>query len=260
MADSWPGVALADGASIPLLGLGTWRAEAEGAYRAVRHALDVGYRHLDTAKAYGNEEEVGRAVRDSGVPREEVFVTTKLPPNDAGRAAEVLRDSLRLLGLDRVDLWLVHWPPRQTASPDTWLAFVDAREQGLATSIGVSNYSIPQLDELTRATGVTPTVNQVPWSPLRHDQAVLDAHRARGVVLEGYSPLRQGALTDPTVVAIAADHGVSPARVVLRWHLDKEVVAIPKSVDPGRIEENADLFDLVLTPDEIARLDALGRR
>lgn len=253
-----PDAALLDGARIPLLGIGTWQSESDDAYRSVRHALDVGYRHIDTATAYGNEEEVGRAIRDSGIDRGDLFVTTKLPPDRAPHAAEVLQTSLRLLGLDHLDLWLIHWPPPEGASPETWSAFVTAQETGLSTSIGVSNYSIEQIDELTKATGVTPSVNQVPWSPLQHDQGVLDAHHERAIVVEGYSSLKHGTLTDPTIVAVAGDHGVSPARVILKWHLEKEIVAIPKSVNPARIEENADLFDFTLSPAEVARLDALG--
>ena len=250
---------LSDGHRMPLLGLGTWQSEGDGAYRSVRHALDLGYRHLDTAKAYGNEDRVGRAIRDSGVDRDELFVTTKLPPNDAGREAEVIEASLSLLGLDHLDLWLIHWPPNKKAAPEVWQGFITARDSGLTRSIGVSNYSIAQIDELTAETGVTPAVNQVPWSPLQHDAAVFDAHTERGVVLEGYSPLRHGTLEDPTIVATAAEHGVSPAQVILRWHLEKRIVAIPKSATPSRIEENADLFGFSLTAAEIARLDALGR-
>ena len=253
-----PAVALADGHRMPLLGLGTWQSESEDAYRAVRHALDIGYRHVDTAKAYGNEEQVGRAIRDSGVPRAEIFLTTKLPPDDAGREAEVIRGSLRRLGTDYVDLWLVHWPPNGSAAPDTWRGFLAAREEGLARSVGVSNYSVAQLDELADATGVMPAVNQVPWSPLQHDTAVYDAHADRGVVLEGYSPLKGGTLTDETISAVARAHGVTPAQVILRWHLDKDIVAIPKSVRPERIEENLDVFGFSLPPDEVATLDALG--
>jgi len=260
MAASWPDIPLADGQLIPLLGLGTWRLAGDGAYRAVRHALDVGYRHLDTATAYGNEREVGRAVRDSGIDRAQLFLTTKLPPDDAGRAGAVLDASLRALDVDHVDLWLIHWPPEGTASPSTWQELVRAREEGRATSIGVSNYSVEQLDELTRATGVTPAVNQVPWSPLRHDPGVLAAHESRSVVLEGYSPLRHGTLDDPTIGAVAAELGVSPARVILRWHVEHSIVAIPKSAQPSRIEENADIADLELSEDQMARLDALGQR
>jgi 2,5-diketo-D-gluconate reductase A len=250
---------LSDGFRMPLLGLGTWRSEGDGAYESVRHALDIGYRHLDTAKAYGNEDQVGRAIKDSGIDRDELFVTTKLPPNDAGREAEVIEESLRLLGLDHLDLWLIHWPPNKSATPEAWQGFIAARDSGRTRSIGVSNYSIAQIDELAEQTGVTPSVNQVPWSPLRHDQSVLDAHTERGIVLEGYSPLRHGTLEDPTIVAIGGERDVSPAQVILRWHIEKRIVAIPKSVTPSRIEANADIFGFSLSADEVARLDALGR-
>src|SRR5690606_20891202 len=210
---------LADGVEIPMVGFGTWRVTGRTGYEAIRTALEVGYRHIDTATMYGNEREVGRAIRDSGVPREEVFVTTKLPPERAGRPRRTLDESLRALGSSYVDLWLIHWPPRGHAAPETWSAFITARDEGLARSIGVSNYSTAQIDELTKQTGVTPTINQVPWSPWQHDAGALAEARERRVVIEGYSPFKRSDLTSPTLVRIAEAHGVTPAQVVLRWHL-----------------------------------------
>jgi diketogulonate reductase-like aldo/keto reductase len=254
---SIPTVALSSGATMPLLGFGTWQIRGDAAYRAVRHALDAGYRHLDTATMYGNEDQVGRALRDSGLPRDAVFVTTKLPPERVGREARTLDESRRALGVDAVDLWLVHWPPGG-AAPEVWRAFLAARDAGHARAVGVSNYSTAQLDELTAATGHTPAVNQVRWGPNLHDAATLAAHRDRGVVLEGYSPLRSTRLTHPVLARIAAVHGVEPARVVLRWHVQHGVVVIPKSADPGRIRANADLAGFRLTDEEMAAVDALG--
>jgi len=243
---------------MPLVGLGTWRLSGEEGYRAMRHALELGYRHLDTATMYGNEEQVGRAVRDSGVPREEIFVTTKLPPGSTGRERQTIEASLRALGTDYVDLWLVHWPPPGEQSVATWREFVAAHADGLVRAIGVSNYDLAQIDELVAATGVTPAVNQVPWSPADHDPQRLSGHRERGVVLEGYSPLKRTRLEHPTLASLARRHGVTPAQVVLRWHLEHGIVVIPKSADPGRLKENLDLFGFSLDADEVAAVDALA--
>jgi diketogulonate reductase-like aldo/keto reductase len=182
-ASQQPAVTIAPGVEMPLVGLGTWQARDAEAYAAVRHALDVGYRLVDTATAYGNEEAVGRAVRDSGLPRDEVFVTTKLPSGNAGRERETIDASRRAMGLEQVDLWLVHWPPGGQARPDTWRRFVEAREAGLTRAIGVSNYDMAQIDELIEATGVAPAVNQIRWSPALYDAAIVRAHRERGVAL-----------------------------------------------------------------------------
>ncbi|PSL05246.1 diketogulonate reductase-like aldo/keto reductase [Haloactinopolyspora alba] len=256
--DTIPEVDLSDGRRIPIVGLGTWQMTGDTAYRAVRHALDAGYRHVDTATMYRNEAEVGRAVRDSGVPREQVFVTTKLQPRDAGHERRAITSSLRETGLDYVDLWLVHWPPDGQAGPATWTEFVAAREDGLARSIGVSNYSTPQIDELSERSGVTPVVNQIRWSPARYDAQRLAQLHERGVTPEGYSPFRAGDLADPVLVQIAHDHGVSPAQVVVRWHVEHGVVVIPKSATPERITANADVFGFSLTDDEMAQLDQLS--
>lgn len=254
-----PTAPLNSGGTIPLLGLGTWQATGTEAYDATLRALQLGYRHIDTAKAYGNEDQVGRAMADSGVGRDEVFLTTKLPPNDAGKESAVLRESLRKLGTDHLDLWLIHWPPNRGAGVATWRAFVDAQQAGSATAIGVSNYSSAQLDELTQATGIAPAVNQIPWSPYLADPALAAAHADRGVVLEGYSPLRGGVLDDPVIGEIARAHGRTPAQVILRWHLEHDVVAIPKSARPDRIAENFDVLDWSLPPADIARIDGLTR-
>lgn len=254
-----PSAPLNSGGSIPLMGLGTWQARGTEAYDATLRALQLGYRHLDTAKMYGNEEQVGRAMADSGVPREDVFLTTKLPPDDAGREAATLRESLSRLGTDHLDLWLIHWPPSRGAGVDAWRAFVDAHESGAARAIGVSNYSAAQIDELTQATGVTPSVNQIRWSPFLADPSVLAEHAERGVVLEGYSPLKGGVLQDPVIGQVARANGRTPAQVVLRWHLEHGVVAIPKFADPDRIAENLDVLDWSLSAADVDRIDGLSR-
>jgi 2,5-diketo-D-gluconate reductase A len=244
--------------SIPIVGFGTWQLTGRACYNAVRSALDVGYRLLDTATIYRNESEVGRAVADSGLPREDVFITTKLPPSLAGHERSTLRDSLRALGTGYVDLWLIHWPPRGRAAPATWREFLAARDAGLARAVGVSNYDTVQLDELAAVTGELPAINQTEWAPSLYDEAVDADHRERGVVLEGYSALKNTNLRHPVLTEIAAAHGVSPAQVVLRWHVDHGVVVIPKSRTPERIAANFDLFGFALTADELRRIDALA--
>ena len=242
---------------MPMLGLGTWQARGRTAYDAVARALEVGYRHVDTALVYENEESVGRALADSGVPREDVFVTTKLPPSRAGDERATLEESLANLGLEYVDLWLIHWPPHGGARPDVWQRLLELQGEGLARQVGVSNYSLEQLDELESATGRLPPVNQIEWSPALHDPRVLEGHRSRGVQLEGYSPLRSISLDDRRLQQIAAAHGVMPAQVVIRWHLEHRIVVIPKSANAARIAENADVFGFELTADEVAELDGL---
>lgn len=247
---------LPNGTLMPLLGFGAWQITGEDAVRATAAALEAGYRHLDTATVYRNEAEVGRALAESGVAREDVFVTTKCPGDAAGRELDTLKESLEKLRTDHVDLWLVHWPGENV---QLWRALVDARDAGLVREIGVSNFDAAMVDEVAAATGVTPAVNQVEWSPLLFDAGVLAAHRERGVVVEGYSALRGGTLEHPTITGIAAAHGRTPAQVIIRWHLQHGVVVIPKSVDPERIRTNADVGGFELALEDMAALDALGR-
>lgn len=252
-----PTVTIADRVAMPMVGLGTWRLSGEDGYEAVRTALELGYRHIDTATMYGNEAEIGRAVRASGIPRGELFITTKLAPGSAGRVRETIAASLRALGTDYVDLWLIHWPPSGAARPKTWQEFLAVRDDGLARAVGVSNYSIRQLDELIGA-GEAPAVNQIPWSPPRHDARLLAAHRDRGIAVEGYSPLRGTNLRNRALTAIATRHQATPAQVVLRWHLHHGITVIPKSANRERIAANLSVLDFALTGEEIARIDALG--
>jgi diketogulonate reductase-like aldo/keto reductase len=243
---------------MPLVGFGTWQVTGARGFRAIREALDVGYRHLDTATMYGNEAILGRAIRDSGVPREDLFITTKLPPSRAGRERATLDESLRALDTSYVDLWLIHWPPGGRARPEAWRQLLAARDAGLARNAGVSNYSIRQIDELVAATGEAPAVNQIPWSPFLYDAGTLAESRERGVVLEGYSPFKRSDLRHPVLRSIAERHGVTPAQVVLRWHIEHRVVVIPKSVTAERIRSNFDLFGFALSPDEVAWIDGLA--
>jgi 2,5-diketo-D-gluconate reductase A len=251
-------VELASGTPMPILGLGTWQARGREVVRAVLRALELGYSHIDTAYAYGNEAQVGQALAESGVPREEVFVTTKLPPSRAGREREILDESLAALALGYVDLWLIHWPPSGGARPDVWKRLLDLQGDGLVREVGVSNYSIRQIDELESATGRLPAVNQIEWSPALFDRQVLESHRERGVQLEGYSPLKTMNLRDPRLLRIAEAHGVTPAQVVLRWHREHRIVAIPKSTHAERIAENAEIFDFRLTAAEVEELDGFS--
>lgn len=258
MQNEIPSTTLPGGGEMPLLGFGTWQMTGSECYDAVRTALDVGYRHLDTATLYRNEVEVGRALRDSGVSRDEVFVTTKLRPKDVERAEQTLDDSLDALGVDAVDLWLVHWPPGGP-DEDLWRRFVAARDAGRTKAIGVSNYSLAEIDRLTKATGEQPAVNQIEWAPPLYDEAVVQGHRERGIVLEGYSPIKRTDLDDPVLREIAETHGVTTVQVVLRWHLDSGVVVIPKSATPERIEANFAITGFALTDDEVRRIDGLAR-
>ena len=253
-------VTLTEGARIPLLGFGTWQIKGRDAVRATSAALETGYRHLDTATVYGNEGEVGRALADSGVPRDDVFLTTKCPPDRAGRELETLRESLELLQTDHVDLWLIHWPGEGSTNADMWRAFVEAREAGLTREIGVSNFDLSLIDEVTKAAGAAPAVNQIKWSPLLFDAETLAAHRARDIALEGYSALRGGTLEHPAILAIADRVGRTPAQVIIRWHLQHDVIVIPKSVHADRIRSNADVAEFSLTDEDMATLDGLGSR
>ena len=243
---------------MPLLGFGTWQIENEDAPRATTTALELGYRHIDTATGYENEAGIGSALASCGLERDSIFITTKLPPDHIGRERQTIEESLTKLGVEHVDLWLVHWPPNKQASPEVWAEVVKAQQDGLATNIGVSNYSLDQIDELTAATGVTPAVNQIRWSPGIYDATIASGLAERGVVLEGYSPFKASNLDDPTLVRIAEAHDATTAQVIVAWHAAHEFVVIPKSVRRERIEANAAGAQIQLTADEIVAIDGLG--
>lgn len=250
---------LSNGVEMPLLGLGTWKMpEGEDTVRIIREALDMGYRHIDTAKMYGNEKSVGEAVRGSGISREEIFITTKLLPADIFRPREAFEESLARLGLPYVDLYLIHWPaPMMPKS--VWPALESINEEGLARTIGVSNYSIADLEELRAYARALPAVDQILCSPFQYDEELCAYCRDRGIVVEAYSPLTRGErLNDATVEKIAAAHGKTPAQVMLRWCIEHEFMAIPKSANPSRLRENMDIFDWSLTKDELKTLDRLS--
>ena len=245
---------------MPLLGFGTFKIENADAREAVTMALELGYRHIDTATGYGNESGIGSALADSGLDRDAIFITTKLPPEHAGRERQTIEESLTNLGVDHVDLWLVHWPPNKQASPEVWAEVIKAQEDGLATNIGVSNYSLEQIDELTAATGVTPAVNQIRWSPGIYDATVANGLAERGVVLEGYSPFVAGNLDEPTLVRVAEAHDATTPQVIVAWHVSHGFVVIPKSVHRERITANAAGVLLELADDEVAAIDGLSSR
>ncbi len=256
-----PAVVLADGTSIPRLGLGVWQIPDDDAAAAVRTALASGYRGIDTAAIYGNEAGVGRGVRESGLPREEVHVTTKVWNSAQGYDSTIAacRASLARLGMDYVDLYLIHWPvPSKDRYVATWRALLALREEGLVRSVGVSNFTPAHVRRLIDETGVAPVVNQVELHP-RFQQAGLRAfHAEHGIVTEAWSPLAQGGLlSDPVVCGIAARLGVSAARVILRWHVQIGNVVIPKSVTPSRIAENIDVFSFELTEADMAAIAGL---
>jgi diketogulonate reductase-like aldo/keto reductase len=249
---------LADGTEMPMLGLGIWQVpNGAECVNAVRRALELGYRHIDTAQAYGNEQSVGTALRESGVPREQVFITTKFYPGGKDPAAEA-EQSLRRLGLDQVDLYIIHWP--QGGPTWAWPGMERARELGYARSIGVSNFDVGELEQVLAAGSVAPVVDQVQFSPSAYRRALLEACEQRGVALEAYSPLGTGRHTSNETVRSVADRvGRTPAQVLLRWCLQRGVPVIPKSTHRERIEENAQIFDFTLSEQDVAELDALDQ-
>jgi diketogulonate reductase-like aldo/keto reductase len=247
---------LADGARMPLLGLGVWQvAHGADTEQAVSWALESGYRHIDTAQAYGNEQSVGRALRDSGVPRDQVFLTTKFHPARKDPEAEVQR-SLERLGVDNVDLYIVHWP--HGGPIWAWPGMERARQHGFARSIGVSNFSVSELDQVIASAHIPPVVNQVQFSPFEYRRGLLEACRQRDVALEAYSPLGTGRhLNAPAVTEIARRHDRAPAQVLIRWCLQRGAVVIPKSTHRERIIQNAQVFDFSLADEDLQALDQL---
>jgi diketogulonate reductase-like aldo/keto reductase len=253
---------LNNGVKMPWLGLGVWKvAEGEEVERTVKAALHVGYRSIDTAAIYGNEEGVGRAIKESGVPREELFITTKVWNSAQGydSTLNAFEESRRKLGLDYLDLYLVHWPV-QGKYKDTWKALEKLYRDGVVKAIGVSNFHVHHLEDLLTEAEIVPAVNQVEYHPRLAQRELLQFCRDKGIQLEAWSPLMQGGelLTHPTILEIGRKYGKSAAQVILRWDLQNGVVTIPKSTNEARIAENADLFDFELSADDMAAIDALN--
>lgn len=258
-----PLLAFNDGQSIPQLGYGVWQVENETAQKVVSLALEAGYRHIDTAKIYGNEEGTGTAIATSGLARQEVFLTTKIWNEDQGyeQALKAADESLARLGTDYVDLLLVHWAkPSQGLYLDTWKALIELQKQGKAKSIGVSNFPEEQLREIIAETGVVPAIHQIELHPYFAQEKLREVHAELGVVTQAWSPLGNGSdlLENPVIGEIAEAHQATPAQVVLAWHRAHGIVAIPKSVTPERIVSNFDSLKLTLTSDEVSKIDGLS--
>lgn len=257
-----PSIELNDGNSIPQVGLGVWQTPPEDTERAAATALDAGYRHIDTAAAYGNEREVGQAVAKSGLAREDVFVTTKLWNSDQGydSTLKAFDASMQRLGMDYLDLYLIHWPvPANDAYVDTFKAFAHLRDQGRIRSIGVSNFEPEHLRKLIDATGIVPAVNQIELHPRLQQHELRELHAQLGIATEAWSPLGQGSLlTHPAVTAVAEAHGKTSAQVLIRWHIQLGNIVIPKSVTPARIVSNFDVSDFELSEQDMASVSSLG--
>jgi 2,5-diketo-D-gluconate reductase A len=257
-----PSITLNDGNAIPQVGLGVWQTPPEATERAVTTALEAGYRHIDTAAAYQNEREVGQALAKSGLKRDEVYITTKLWNADQGYDSTLAAfdKSMERLGLEYLDLYLVHWPmPKTNKYVDTFKAFAYLRDQGRIRSIGVSNFEPEHLRTLIDATGIVPAVNQIELHPLLQQQELREVHAELGIATEAWSPLGQGSLlANPTVTSVAEAHGRTPAQVLIRWHIQLGNIVIPKSVTPERIVSNFDVFDFELSDQDMASISSLG--
>ncbi len=255
-----PTISLNQGGAIPQLGYGVFKVDPAQAERAVGMAIEAGYRSIDTARIYKNEEGVGAAIARSAVERDSLFVTTKLWNDDQGydEALRAFDGSLGRLGLDTVDLYLIHWPkPSQDRFVDSWRALERLQQEGRARAIGVSNFTIPHLERLLGETGIVPAVNQVELHPAFPQHALHAFHQAHNIVTEAWSPLAQGALDAPVIKALAEKHDRTAAQVVLRWHMQRGIVAIPKSVTPSRIAENIAVFDFALDDDDMEQMRSL---
>ncbi len=258
-----PNITLNNGVQIPQLGFGVFQVPSEQTAQTVRAAFDAGYRHIDTAQAYGNEEGVGKALGESGLSREEVFVTTKLANDRHGEtdAARALEESLRRLGTDYVDLYLIHWPqPAENRYVETWRGLEKVLAEGRARAIGVSNFTVAHLRRLADETGTVPAVDQVELHPRLPQAELREYLRENGIATEAWAPIAQGGelLQDPTITDLAHRHGRTPAQVVLRWHVQLGNIVFPKSMRPERMRENIDVFDFELSPEDMTAIDALG--
>lgn len=248
---------LNSGHYIPILGLGTWQIKGQAAYDATLWAIEAGYRHIDTARLYANETEVGQAIKDSGIDRGQIFVTTKLWPTDFGKPRQAFEASLERLGLDYVDLYLIHWP-RFNAETGVWRQLETLNKEGLAKSIGVSNYGRRNLSKLLETAEISPAVNQIELHPFAYNAGLVDFCHEQGIVIEAYSPLGHGSLlSEPILVKMAAKYGKSVAQLLIRWNLQHGWVSLPKSKSGLRIAENMDVFDFEITVDDMHKLDTL---
>ncbi|MCH1865032.1 aldo/keto reductase [Nocardioides sp. CFH 31398] len=260
-----PTVSLNSQHQIPQLGFGVFQIDPSDTVEAVLNAFEVGYRHIDTAQMYGNEHEVGQAIRQSGLPRDEIYVTSKLNNNnhEPDSVKNSFARSLELLGLDRMDLFLIHWPLPSRYGGDfvsTWQAMAELAASGQASSVGVSNFQPDHLRRIVDETGVVPAINQIEVHPYFTNEAAREANAKLGIATEAWSPIAQGGvLDDPTISEIAEKHGKSTAQVTLRWHVERGDIIFPKSVTPERIKANFEIFDFRLTPDEVAAISALDK-
>lgn len=258
-----PGIALNDGRTIPQIGYGVWEVPNDQVAGTVVTAVEAGYRSIDTAQGYDNEEGVGQGIVDCGLPREELFITSKLRTGHQGYDATLksFMGSLDRLGLDYLDLFLIHWPvPKYDRYSDTWKAFVQLQRDGRIRSIGVSNFLPDYLQRLIDDSGVTPAINQVELHPQFQQRDLRQFHGQHKIVTESYSPLGRGAALDnPAIKTIADKHGKSPAQAIIRWHVQQGLVVIPKSVNPDRIRANIDVFDFALDDADMAAIAALDR-
>ena len=256
-----PRIRLNDGTEIPALGYGTWQLDEGAVPEALGAALDAGYRHIDTAHAYGNEAAIGRVIGDADIARDELWITSKLWNDRHGRDATLraFDGTMERLGLDVLDLYLIHWPvPMEDKYAESWQAMVELREQGRIRSIGVSNFEPDHIDRIVGETGVVPSVDQIELHPRYQQRAIRDTLAARDIRIESWSPLGQGEImSDPTIARIAETHGKSPAQVILRWHLDQGLIVFPKSTSPDHIRSNMDVFDFALDAEQTAAIDAL---
>jgi 2,5-diketo-D-gluconate reductase A len=248
---------LATGTKIPAMGLGTW--QLRGGANTVRTALDLGYRLIDTSGDYGTQPAVGEAIREHGIPRDDVFLVTKVEETEDGY--EAAKDRLRDLGLDYADLVLIHRPPPAGAGESIWEGLITARREGLTREIGVSNYSTDQIDAITEATGERPVVNQIEWSPFGHSQEMLEYCREHDILIQAYSPLtRTERLDDPTLAETARGHGKTAAQALIRWNIQLGANPVPKASTEGHLRENIDVFDFELSEEEVERFTALNER